>query len=397
MTNDLGVPGVYWRDIVHEPRPELITGVPVFLGRAAGDRPPNTPVLLSSGPQFETIFVPTSNDRQNDVGPYLRYAVRGFFENGGLLCYVIPLAVGANTLEASSEGALRAGLAAAAALEAVDLVCAPDLVDLSATSANGQRDIDPKLQRRVLDHCQVTGDRFAILDGGPNNSVDDIRTRRNALQADYGALYFPWVSVMREDGSNLAVPPCGHIAGIYARSDQRVGVHKAPANEIVEGVLDTVVAGVPTPADDALLFGTGANYIRPFGGRGIRVWGARTLSADPAWQYVHIRRLFLTVGRWLERFMARLVFEPNDVRLWARIMRELSAYFDELFRQGALKGMRPEQAYYVKCDTETNPPERIERGELVTEIGLSPAVPSEFIVARIIHGPSGLSITAGAA
>jgi phage tail sheath protein FI len=388
MTNGWSVPGVYREEIFPEPRPELLTGVPVFLAVADAGPPANTPVLLSGWPQFDAIF-----SRRRSSWRYLPYAVRGFFENGGLLCYVIRLQGELRPGVAPSLDALGAALAAAAALDAVDLVCAPDLVSLNVTMNGISRDIDAALQRAVLDHCRVSGDRFAILDSGPNSTADDALARRATLNSDFGALYHPWESVPAEDVSTLAVPPCGHIAGIYARSDQRVGVHTSPANEIVEGVLDTV--GMEPGAQERL-YAQGVNYVAAFPGRGIRVWGARTASDDPAWQYVNIRRLFLTIGRWLERFMARLTFEPNDIRLWARIMRELSAYFDGLFRQGALKGARPEQAYYVKCDTETNPPERIERGEVATEIGLSPAAPGEFIVVRIIHGPSGLSITAGA-
>src|SRR2546423_1759410 len=141
------------------------------------------------------------------------------------------------------------------------------------------------------------------------------------------------------------VPPCGHIAGLYARSDARAGIFKAPANEEVRGALDLGVlvgqaGGVAVPADGVVpdqeaLNPEGVNCLRTFPGRGIRVWGARTLSADPAWRYVGVRRLFLTAARWIARTAADLAFEPADPRLWARIERELGAYFDELFHRGA--------------------------------------------------------------
>ncbi|MGH9892024.1 MAG: phage tail sheath family protein, partial [bacterium] len=137
----------------------------------------------------------------------------------------------------------------------------------------------------------------------------------------------------------------------------------------------------------------GVNCLRAFPGRGIRVWGARTLSDDPAWTYINARRLFVTVGRRLERLMQDVTFAPNDIRSWVRIMRELTAYFDDLFRQGALKGRTAEEAFFVKCDGETNTPEVRDAGMVVTEIGLAPATPGEFIVVRVIHGPSGVTIT----
>ena len=127
-------------------------------------------------------------------------------------------------------------------------------------------------------------------------------------------------------------------------------------------------------------------------GRGIRVWGARTLSGDPDWQSIGARRVFLTMGRWLERFMAELAYEPNDVRLWVRVTRELTAYLDGLFQRGALKGRSAPEAFFVKCDSETNPPDVTAAGMLVTTIGVALAAPTEFIVVRIINGTSGVSI-----
>jgi phage tail sheath protein FI len=193
-----------------------------------------------------------------------------------------------------------------------------------------------------------------------------------------------------DNGSPLYVPPCGHVAGVYARSDQRIGVHKAPANETIDGVLDLLV-NLP---DDSLgeLYSRGVNCLQARPGRGIRVWGARTLSDDPAWQYVGARRVFLTMSRWVERFMADLAYEPNDIRLWVRIMREMTAYLDELFGRGALKGRTADEAFFVKCDSETNPPEVIDAGIVVTHVGVALAAPAEFVVARIVHGASGVTI-----
>lgn len=253
------------------------------------------------------------------------------------------------------------------------------------------------MQAAVLKHCDELGDRFAILDSPPGVRTNNVqkhpeKLRQQGVSGTTGAVYFPWIDVGKRDknGKVKYVPPCGHVAGVYARSDQRVGVHKAPANEILEGVLDLEVNLTNTEQGELNPFGI--NCLRAFPGRGIRVWGARTLSNDPAWTYVNVRRLFLTVGRWIERNMPGVTFEPNDSRLWARIVRELTAYFNDLFRRGALKGRITREAFYVKCDGETNPPEAIDGGKVVTEIGLAPSVPNEFIIVRLIHGDSGVTI-----
>jgi phage tail sheath protein FI len=173
------------------------------------------------------------------------------------------------------------------------------------------------------------------------------------------------------------------VAGIFARSDTRVGVFKAPANEEIFGVLD-----LETSIDNSIqdqLNPEGVNCLRVFPGRGIRVWGARTLSRDPNWRYVSVRRLFLTLRRWIDLNMAWATFEPNALPLWVRIQRELTTYLTTLLRAGALQGTTPAQAFYVKCDAETNPPDLREAGQVVIEIGLAPLAPAEFIVVRIIQ------------
>ena len=167
-------------------------------------------------------------------------------------------------------------------------------------------------------------------------------------------------------------------------------MHKAPANEVIEGAVD-----LETAVSDGIqgdLNPAGVNCLRAFPGRGIRVWGARTVSQENAWIYVNVRRLFLTAGRWIERSMAGVVFEPHNLKLWGRITRELTAYFLDLFRSGALKGATAQEGFFVKCDAETNPPEVRDAGLVVTQIGLAPLVPSEFVVVRIVLGASGMTI-----
>jgi phage tail sheath protein FI len=386
---DYQAPGVYRQDVFPPPPPSLLTGVPVFLGYAdqgvVDERElVNVPQRLTLWPQLEELLGPPRADS------YLASAVRGFFENDGVLCYVVPLEDAGSPL-----AELRAGLAAVEGLDVVDLVCAPDIM-LGASSTDPP---DVKavtaLQAELLADCRRVGGRFAILDAVLTSDTAVVEGQRAALAAEDGALYHPWLWASGRNGPPLYLPPCGHLAGVYARSDQRVGVHKAPANEIIEGVLDLRVN--LTEAEVGRLHAKAVNCSRALPGRGIRVWGARTLSHDPAWRHVGARRVFLTMSRWVERFMSELVLEPNDVRLWVRIMRELTAYLDGLFERGALNGRSPDEAFFVKCDSETNPPEVIDAGMVVSHVGLALAAPAEFVVARIIHGASGVSIQPGPA
>jgi phage tail sheath protein FI len=383
LTTDYQAPGVYPQDVFPPPAPTLLTGVPAFLGYAS-QGPVGQPQPLTLWPQFQTQFGAPRPDG------FLAYAVRGFFENGGLLCYVVRLDDAATPL-----AGLRDGLATLQAADPVDLVCAPDIMMSASLTATPDVDAVTALQAEVLADCRAAGGRFAILDAVLTSDTATAERQRAALDSQDGALYHPWLWAPGQDGTPLYLPPCGHVAGIYSRSDQQVGVHKAPANEAVDGALDLRV----NLTDDVIgrLYAEGVNCLRAVPGRGIRVWGARTLSDEPGWRPIGARRVFLTMSRWLEQFLTQLTFEPNDVRLWVRIMRELTGYLDDLFQRGALKGRAPEEAFFVKCDSETNPPEVIDAGMVVTNVGVALTAPAEFVVVRIIHGTSGVSIQPGSA
>lgn len=312
----------------------------------------------------------------------MAYAVRGFFQNGGLICYVVRVDDQSHPVDA-----LQQGLESLALLESIDLLCVPDIMHYTAHIE--------EMQKAVLDHCSALGDRFAILDVPSNaNDLSSVITQRNRLGSQNdGALYYPWLQVedMAPSTALPSIPPCGHIAGVYARSDQQVGVFKAPANERIEGA---VALKPPLSREqESALYKGGVNCLHPFAKGGIRVWGARTLSQENVWQQINVRRLLLTIGRWIRAFMAHIAFEPNTRRLWMRIVREITFYLEGLFQRGAFKGATPEQAFYVKCDGETNPPEVYEAGMLVTEIGVAPAIPSEFVVVRIVRDDRGVTIT----
>jgi phage tail sheath protein FI len=367
-------PGVYREDVFPARRAALPTGVPAFLGRTSRGAA-EQPVRLTRFGQLAEAFGPPP------AAGYLAAAVEGFFLNGGRECLVVPLAA------TGPEAALAGGLAALAARQDLDLICAPDL-----HAAAQDLDQALRMQSAILAHCQAQGDRFALLDAAPGTGLGAVLGQRDGLGEEgangaNGALYHPW---LRPQGTPRLVPPCGHVAGVVARCDQRTGVHKAPANEVLEGVVD--LAAHLTDADQALLNPAGINALRAFPGRGLRIWGARTLSRDAAWTYINVRRLFLTAARWMELSLADVAFEPHDTRLWNRITRELTTYFTGLFRAGALQGRTAAEAFFVKCDGETNPPEVRETGRVVTLIGLAPAVPNEFVVVRIVHGAGELEI-----
>jgi phage tail sheath protein FI len=383
-------PGVYGEDIYLTPAAALLSGVPAFIGYTQNWTPGARGQPITQWSQFTGQFGSPA------PGSFLAYAVRGFFDNGGGLCYVVHL-----DDQPDKETALAKALGDLATLDSIDLVCAPDIMSPLPQSAdnNNPAPLDTaailRMQNAVLDHCAKTGDRFAILDAWPPQGLTSIQEQRQGLKGQLGALYYPWCLVTDINPAVGAantpfVPACGHVAGVYARSDQQIGVFKAPANELLEGVLD--LADNLTDAQQGLLNPLGINCLRAFPGRGIRVWGARTLSNDPNWLYVSVRRLFLTAGRWIERAMANVVFEPNQTLLWSRITRELTAYFENLHQLGALKGRTAQEAFFVKCDADTNPAEVRDAGMVITLIGLAPTQPSEFIVVRIIHGANGITI-----
>jgi hypothetical protein len=251
------------------------------------------------------------------------------------------------------------------------------------------------VQLKMIAHCELMGDRVAVLDAPPGlnaQQVQEWRTDEAGYDSKYATLYWPWIKVSDPlSGQGIFVPPSGHMAGIWARNDDTRGVHKAPANEVIRGAISLELQ--LTKAEHDLLNPKGINCIRAFPGRGIRVWGARTLSSDPAWRYVNVRRLFNYVEESVLEGTQWVVFEPNDLRLWQRVKRTVNAFLLRTWRDGALFGATPEEGFYVKCDAETNPPEVIDAGQLVVEIGIAPVKPAEFVIFRIAQFSGGAAVS----
>lgn len=278
----------------------------------------------------------------------------------------------------------RTGFAGLEAIDEITMVAVPDLM-----SAHQRGELDAEavrtVQLAVISHCEQMGDRVAVLDTPPGLSAQRARNWRMeeaGYDSRYAGVYYPWIKVFDPaTGRNAMVPPSGHVCGVWARSDSERGVHKAPANEVIRGAVDLDIR--LSKGEQALLNPIGVNCVRAFPGRGIRIWGARTLSSDPAWRYLNVRRLFNYLEESILLGTQWVVFEPNDDRLWSSIRRNVTGFLTEEWRRGALFGRTAEEAFYVKCDRDNNPQESIDQGRVVCEIGVAPVKPAEFVVFRL--------------
>lgn len=278
----------------------------------------------------------------------------------------------------------RTGIEGLEEIDDITMVVVPDVM----TPMPGQKldlQMVKAVQTAVIGHCELMGDRMAILDTPPNLSPQAVKSWRmdtTGFDSQYATMYYPWIEVMDPVTNRpINIPPSGHMAGIWARNDSTRGVHKAPANEVVRGA--TGLAHNCTKGEQETLNPNGVNCIRAFPGMGIRVWGARTLSSNPGWRYINVRRLFNMVEKSIERGTQWTVFEPNDQKLWGQIRRDVSALLTNVWRDGALFGSTPAQAFYVRCDESLNPQESRDLGRLVIEIGMAPVKPAEFVIFRI--------------
>ncbi|ELZ04082.1 phage tail sheath protein FI [Natrialba chahannaoensis JCM 10990] len=270
--------------------------------------------------------------------------------------------------EGIDKPGLRTGLAGFKALDDISIVCVPDENDVTG------------LTDALVAHCENMGERFAILQAPQNpGPVSEMET---PVDSTYAAYYYPWLTVLDPvTNREKLAPPGGHIAGIYARSDAQHGVHKAPANEVVRGIVG--LQHEITKGEQDVLNPKGINCIRSFQGRGIRVWGARTTSSDPEWKYLNVRRLFLFIEQSIDEGTQWSVFEPNDKDLWARIRQSAENFLTTVWREGGLQGSTADEAFYVRCGEETMTQDDIDNGRLIVEIGVAPVKPAEFVIFRI--------------
>ena len=329
-------------------------------------------ILCTNFTEYKNAFGDFSLDPNHRL---LTQAVYGFFNNGGTRCYVARI---------TAETDLDKVLAAFELVDEIAIVAAPGMTSDTVRS-------------KVVAHCRNMGDRFAVLDGPP--TIDDLikLTKINPdggvmpARSDYAAWYFPWIKVydpaaQKFEANNpkglVNVAPSGHVAGIYARVDNNRGVHKAPANEVVMGALD--VTQRLSKAQQDGLNPKGVNCIRVLNDN-ILLWGARTVGGDDNTdlKYINVRRTLLFLRESIDEGTQWVVFEPNSPALWQQITRNVTAFLMNVWRSGALFGTTPQEAFYVKCDKETNPQSSIDQGRVVTEIGVAIVRPAEFVIFRI--------------
>ncbi|PSB34477.1 phage tail sheath family protein [Stenomitos frigidus ULC18] len=320
--------------------------------------------LCTNFSEFKKYFGDFSTDEGQSN---LAHAVYGFFRNGGTRCFVTWV---------TDESAIDTALADFAAVDEIAIVAVP-----GCTS------------KTVLDnlsaHCQDLGDRVAIFDGPNDANATNLKPGEGNLpgNTNYAALYYPWIKVFdpptkdanpKGDGLKV-VPPSGHIAGIYARVDTQRGVHKAPANEVIIGATDLQVALTRAKQDG--LNPQGVNCLRNLNGN-ILVWGARTWGGDAngEFKYINVRRLFNYLRESIDEGTQWAVFEPNSPELWAKIRRSVTAFLTMVWRSGALFGATPQEAFFVQCDEETNPPEVRDAGQLIVKVGVAVVKPAEFVI-----------------
>jgi phage tail sheath protein FI len=377
-------PGVYVEEVPPLARPiaGVGTSTAAFIGVAdrldAADR--GKPKKFTSWAEFSAFI---KGAGATDTTPIftaanrtLALAVFGFFNNGGTACYVVPV-------DAAGDMADLTNLLAT--LEPID--------EIAIVAAPGVEDVTRKGQ--LLTHCFNMLDRVAILDGvkSPTSDSNPDNIYGGAMpggspttpdQFSYGAIYFPWLKVTDPltAGAVVDQPPSGHVAGIWARVDATRGVHKAPANEAVLGIVD--VERPMSKAKQASLNPPGINVIRAFGGA-YMVYGARTLGGtrNGEYTYLNVRRFMNFLKESIDEGTQFVVFEPNNPALWQRIIRSVSDFLYNQWRDGALFGETPKQAFFVKCDAETNPPSTRELGQVITEIGVAVTKPAEFVIFRI--------------
>ncbi len=274
----------------------------------------------------------------------------------------------------------RTGLQSLRNIEQVSLVAIPGQV--SAT-----------VQQGLIDHCELMRYRFAVMDTTPEprDTITDAQEQRQQFDTKYAALYYPWLSIRDPFPQNLAdvhdyaIPPAGHLLGVYARTDIERGVHKAPANEVVRGITGLRRQVNKEQQDILNPYPVNINVIRDFrdNNRGIRVYGARVITSDPDWKYVNVRRLLIFVEASIERGLQWVVFEPNSEPLWARVTRVITNFLTVVWRNGALEGTSPEEAFFVRCDRTTMTQTDVDNGRLIVLVGVAPVKPAEFVIVRI--------------
>jgi phage tail sheath protein FI len=348
-------PGVYLQEVTigSQPIKGISTSTPAFLGEA--QKGPTTPTLVTSWQQFQTVY-----GSYFDESKFLPYAVEGFFLNGGQRCYIRKVC---NNDYATALKELEK-------IDDISLIYVPN-----AQATSGLTDL-------LINHCERLRNRFVIFDSLKGQIPSKVS--RPAHASSFAALYYPWIQVHEAaTGKFCMVPPGGHIAGVYARTDVERGVHKAPANEPVKGAVDLEFAVSTAEQGDLNL--QGISCIRNFIGRGILVWGARTLASDSEYRYVNVRRLMIYLEQSITNGTAWTVFEPNNEKTWAKVTSLVEDFLHRSWQAGMLMGTKPQDAYFVKCDRTVMTQKDVDEGKLIVQVGIAPVRPAEFMIFSVSH------------
>ena len=369
-------PGVYAEEITCRLRSieAASTDLTLFVGVLPGDPGPE-PRVVTSWHEFVDAWggSPRIDLAGVESPDYLAYAAHAYFQNGGgKLC----VAAVDGTRGEPQAGDYAAALASSLALTDISLVHAP------GASTWAQREA---IEDVLVAHVENTPGRFLILDPRAARNLAQVRAQRARLDTSHAALYYPWIiandALATAGAASITLPPGGFMCGIHVRTALEQGIHKPPANTEVRGALgfETLL----NKSQQEVLNPEGINCLRAFEGRGLRVWGARTMGSDPEWKYINVRRYFDYLQRSLDRGTRWAVFEPNGETLWKNLRSAVEDFLHDEWSNGALQGDKPELAWFVKCDRSTMTPDDIDQGRLVCLVGVAPLVPAEFVVFRI--------------
>lgn len=369
-------PGVYVAETAYRTRSieAASTDLTLFVGVLPGDPDPAPRVVTGwqefvdawgSSPRIDLAGVTSPN--------YLAYAAHAYFQNGGKKLCVIPVS---GTNGEPQAGNYAAALASSLAFVDISLVHAP------GASTWAQREA---IEDVLVAHVEGEPGRFLILDPPAAQNPAQVRAQRARLDTSHAALYYPWIvandALAAVGAASITLPPGGFLCGIHIRTLLERGIHKAPANCTIQGALDFETRLNPSQQD--ALNPEGINCLRALEGRGLRVWGARTMASDPEWKYISIRRYSDYLQRSLDRGTRWVVFERNGETLWKNLRSVIEDFLHNEWRNGALQGSKPEQAWFVRCDRSTMTQEDIDQGRLVCLVGIAPIRPAEFVIFRL--------------
>jgi phage tail sheath protein FI len=371
-------PNIYIDEVPDAAHPiaGISTSVAAFIGKTAGGDI-DMPTRVSSWNEFVDIF-----GGYNQEHPHLAAAVYGFFDNGGKECRIVRIrddGLDDDYIGKGEEIGMKTGLQAIEDFKDVSIVCIPGVTS-------------ERVQCAALEHCETLRDRFCILDAEVEADIQGILAQKRKITSakGYGAIYYPWIKAELEINTSgqsgriqALVPPSGHIAGIFARTDRERGVHKAPANCTIRGAIGA--EKTISSFEQDILNPEGINCIRIFPGRGPLVWGARTVATDPEWKYISVRRFIIFLEHSIQEGTQWVVFEPNIEATWRKLRRTVDNFLIGQWRSGALQGRTPEQAFFVRCDRTTMTQIDIDSGRMVCLVGVALLKPAEFLVLRIVR------------